>query len=857
MDDILNGNTTPKSIKNLQKELSDTDKSYAKLRERAKELESEKNEIGHRVSLPKNSETQTDTARLKYIEQELKAIEQESEALYIKGERLNATLEDMKLNPYLIPEVQELHTQIGHEATNVAILKDKVDDLGDKYKKSGKKGKKAFKHTSSGAKKTAKHTRRAESEISKLWKRLKGLAASALIFNGISQGLTSLKDKLGKMLKTNSEFSSSLSEVYGNLLTAFQPIYEYILPILNSFMGKMKEVTSYLASFTSVLFGKTVKESEAAAEALQKQADAADNLNDALGSYDELSVIGQDNEPSSDITVPTFNTTDYTGDSYLQSIRESIENGDISGVIISLTNKLNDAIANIDTKAFSEGSVRLATTISDAINSFTGTFDFQGLGSKIGEGLNGIVNFIFTFFTTTNWLQLGESIGNLLSNAIATIDFQKLGNAITEPINSITKLVTGFFQTMDWVELGTSVADVIKGSIESIDAVALADNITTVVQSVIMLVSGFLETIDLSEFSSTLTDIILTLLQEINWVELISSLAILLSNLVVTAIQGLSTTLAEVPLQLLSAFFEGLGAEGAAKFLTGLREKISTAPKELKKWVSDYIVKPIKSFLGINSPSTTFRDIGKWCIQGFINGINSLKSGAITIFCNIWSGIKGIFSGVKQWFSSIFLSAWNGIRSIFTNVKSFFTGVWNGVKSAFSGTAEWFKTTFTKAWTNVKNVFSKGGSIFIDIKDGVLTSLKKIINGLIDGINKVIKTPFEGINKALSSIKSIKIGSLKPFKNISTISIPQIPKLASGAVIPANKEFLAVLGDQKHGTNIETPLETMIKAFNTALDARDDESGDIIVKIDERELGRVNRKRNKRHHKRYGTPEYA
>ena len=34
-----------------------------------------------------------------------------------------------------------------------------------------------------------------------------------------------------------------------------------------------------------------------------------------------------------------------------------------------------------------------------------------------------------------------------------------------------------------------------------------------------------------------------------------------------------------------------------------------------------------------------------------------------------------------------------------------------------------------------------------------------------------------------------------------------IPRLAQGAVIPANREFLAVLGDQKHGTNIEAPAD--------------------------------------------------
>ena len=41
--------------------------------------------------------------------------------------------------------------------------------------------------------------------------------------------------------------------------------------------------------------------------------------------------------------------------------------------------------------------------------------------------------------------------------------------------------------------------------------------------------------------------------------------------------------------------------------------------------------------------------------------------------------------------------------------------------------------------------------------------------------------------------------------NISYISENVLPRLAKGAVIPANDEFLAVLGDQTHGNNIEAP----------------------------------------------------
>ncbi|MFR5860373.1 MAG: hypothetical protein ACLUES_01335 [Flavonifractor plautii] len=51
-------------------------------------------------------------------------------------------------------------------------------------------------------------------------------------------------------------------------------------------------------------------------------------------------------------------------------------------------------------------------------------------------------------------------------------------------------------------------------------------------------------------------------------------------------------------------------------------------------------------------------------------------------------------------------------------------------------------------------------------------------------------------------------------------SANQIPKLADGAVIAPNKPFLAMLGDQTSGTNIETPLSTMKQAFDESLNER-------------------------------------
>ena len=64
----------------------------------------------------------------------------------------------------------------------------------------------------------------------------------------------------------------------------------------------------------------------------------------------------------------------------------------------------------------------------------------------------------------------------------------------------------------------------------------------------------------------------------------------------------------------------------------------------------------------------------------------------------------------------------------------------------------------------------------------------------------------------------MNILGLSPFSNLGYISVPQIPYLAQGAVLPANKPFLAMVGDQKHGTNVEAPLSTIQEAVAVVME---------------------------------------
>ena len=171
-----------------------------------------------------------------------------------------------------------------------------------------------------------------------------------------------------------------------------------------------------------------------------------------------------------------------------------------------------------------------------------------------------------------------------------------------------------------------------------------------------------------------------------------------------------------------------------------------------------------------------------------------------------------------------------------TKIKKWFGGVWQGIKDVFSSVGNWFKDVFTKAWEGVKNVFSKGGKIFDGIKDGILNGLKTVINGIITGINKVIAVPFNGLNSALRTIKNVSIAGIKPFSWISTLSVPQIPQLATGGITTG--ATLAMIGER--GKEAVLPLENNTQWMDTLADrisGRQTTPSKIVLMLDGRELG--------------------
>lgn len=195
------------------------------------------------------------------------------------------------------------------------------------------------------------------------------------------------------------------------------------------------------------------------------------------------------------------------------------------------------------------------------------------------------------------------------------------------------------------------------------------------------------------------------------------------------------------------------------------------------------------------------------------------------------------------------------------SVNSHFSGIWSGIQSIFSNVGTWFKGIFGKAWKSVVNIFSDGGGIK-SIRQSVENVFKNVLNSLIDGLNNAIAFPFSAINSALGTLRNFEFANQKFFSWIPEIPVPQIPRLATGTVVPANYgEFLAVLGDNKRETEVVSPVSTMKQAFLEALAEGNFTSGDgdinLTINLDGEVIYQDTVKRNGRFKKTHGYSQLA
>jgi phage-related protein len=312
--------------------------------------------------------------------------------------------------------------------------------------------------------------------------------------------------------------------------------------------------------------------------------------------------------------------------------------------------------------------------------------------------------------------------------------------------------------------------------------------------------------------------------------------------------------------------------EDVKKWAIDCWEKIKATWNTAAAFFDKYVIQPIVNFFVglwnnlVTSATTAWEDIKlvwdvvsgffkTYVIDPLVNAWNTATSAISKFFSDAWEAIKKAWNGVVKWFNDLITNISDGFNTVTTSIGNWFSTAWDNIKKAWQGTVDWFNgiikgisdafntvtssigNWFTTAWDNIKKAREGAAKWFDDtfinpIRQAfrsVATFITNALNSVIGVVNNMIGGVEKGINYIVSAINSIGFTippidifgkriwdgvSVSP--NIAPVSFGRIatipvPKFATGAIIPPNDEFMAILGDQRRGKNIEAPEDLIRK----------------------------------------------
>lgn len=648
-------------------------------------------------------------------------------------------------------------------------------------------------------------TAEASKRMEKFGRRIKELVKSALIFSVLTSALTSMRDWLGKVIKTNEEAVVALAKLKGAFATLAQPLLNVVIPAFVTFVNILTKIINALASVVSALFGTTFSASQKAAEGLNEEQKALEGVGGAasdaekqLASFDEINKLS---EPSGG------------GGGGGGEISASFDSND------ELDRKTKDILATVG----AIGAGLLAWNIASGFTTSLSTI--AGVAMAVAGAVLLVYNYISAWNDGIDWGNLLGMIGGLaLVVGGLALAFGSMAAGIAAIVGGIALIALGF---RDMFENGMNLQNtlaVIGGLLAGGLGIALLTG-----SWIPLLIAGIASVI----------------LAFVNWsgkgAELISGLK--------TIFRGFMN------------FFSGIFSGDIEKTISGIQQ----------------------IFYGLKQVLFSIVDSIKIMFNKFLDWIEEktgIKLDAVREFFNTtFSAIKKIISGLITFLTGVFTGdlnkAMSGIEIIWDGLKTFIDGIIDGLRGLLNDFLTWLSDTTGIELGKVKEDFDIAFNAAKDIVNDVIEGVKGVLNGLVsfitDALTGNLETAMLGIEEAFDAaftaaaniVVDIINGMIGVINNALTLTLPTwevldviglpdwkgktislgklptIPKLAEGKVIPPNREFMAVLGDQKSGTNIEAPLSTIEQAMRNVLGSGYGGKHTVIMEIDGREFGRV------------------
>ena len=216
-------------------------------------------------------------------------------------------------------------------------------------------------------------------------------------------------------------------------------------------------------------------------------------------------------------------------------------------------------------------------------------------------------------------------------------------------------------------------------------------------------------------------------------------------------------------------------------------------------------------------------------VQVLCQWVVAIIAAIVQAVLELWNQVLApLISWLLATFGPVFKDVFNAIGTVVKTIIKVICDKIDMALTALKGIIDFltgvFKGDWEGAWNAIKQIFF-----------GVFDSLHKKAADVLNGIKELVGNVVQGVkdlvsglgdlggaiaNKVSSAWNAVTSGSPAQQSMEAPLASLPVPALARGAVIPPNHRFLAMLGDQTNGTNVEAPLETIQEALAEVLAAQ-------------------------------------
>lgn len=306
-------------------------------------------------------------------------------------------------------------------------------------------------------------------------------AFSAGLSNAIDGRIATALDGLTTKSLT---MKNQLGAAFGSLLTALAPIINTLISMITALANA---ITQLFAAFTGGTFLKAKDTTAQFADDMAKGGGAAKEWKNQLMGFDEINRL---EEPSSGgggggasaldpNDMFTVEEVDSKFKQFVEDLKSAIRSGDWKGAGTLLATKFNELVGNIK---------------------------WTDLGKKLGDGINGIIETMYTFLKNADFKTLGVNVGNFISNALKEINFEDWGRLLVRKLTAAIDFLMGLLSLpATWYRLGVSIGDFLRGALDEATEWLNSYNWVEVANRIKENISAFIRGLDPEETKSSIT----------------------------------------------------------------------------------------------------------------------------------------------------------------------------------------------------------------------------------------------------------------------------------------------------------------------------------------------------------------